>query len=231
MSAGILEIREFYVSSFLLWDDAHTVLIDTGFHQGGRRIPKALRSIGRTPEDITHILLTHGHLDHTLNLHALQKASGAEVIAHPAEFAHVAGEYPYKGPACVCGVLETIGRFGLRYRPFVPDSAIQPGDVLPLCGGIEAVHLPGHTVGHTGYHHRPTGTLFIGDLVAFRRRYTRTSPFFLNTCPGHFPVSIRKVLELDPARIYASHTIPLPPKVQRERFQRFAEKFLESGTV
>ena len=72
----VVQLRGLLVQHHLIieGDDVH--LIDSGFIDGIARIKKALAQQGLTLSNIRSLLLTHGHLDHTLNAVALQKLTG-----------------------------------------------------------------------------------------------------------------------------------------------------------
>ena len=52
-----------------------------------------IQKIGRTIEEVKHILITHAHLDHMGSLAALKKASGAKVVAGSQEQDYIQGRY------------------------------------------------------------------------------------------------------------------------------------------
>ncbi|MFP5218337.1 MAG: MBL fold metallo-hydrolase, partial [Actinomycetes bacterium] len=51
------------------------------------------------------------------------------------------------------------------------------GDVLPVAGGIQVVHTPGHTPGHCSFLHPRSGVLITADAIFNVRglRYSFTS--------------------------------------------------------
>jgi len=150
----------------LLVDEDGVGLVDAGFIGDERRIQRAMRSLGYRSNDLKAILLTHGHLDHTLNAAALQNWSGATLYAPAGDELHVEGRYPYSGPARVCGWLEATGRAVLRYQPPNVNVWMQDGDELPYWGGLRVMALPGHTAGHVGFYSTLKRVLFVGDAFA-----------------------------------------------------------------
>jgi len=202
---GYHPIRTPGVVCHLLVDDAGATLIDTGLLGVPALVERKLAALGLAMTDLKHILLTHGHLDHTGGLHALKKRSDATVHAHPDEQDHIDGTYPYRGVTKLCGWMEAFGRMCIGYRAVTIDEPLADEDVLPMWGGLRVVHLPGHTVGHCGLYSERHDVLFCGDLVATTFSRAHRPPVFLNSCPAHFPASIRRAASLDPKHIVPNH--------------------------
>jgi glyoxylase-like metal-dependent hydrolase (beta-lactamase superfamily II) len=53
-----------YTNCYVLQRKGQTILIDTGRREYQDAIIEALGKINITPEQVTHVLLTHGHHDH-----------------------------------------------------------------------------------------------------------------------------------------------------------------------
>ncbi|MHB1155224.1 MAG: MBL fold metallo-hydrolase [Phycisphaerales bacterium] len=224
---NIVSLRLIGVTCHLLMDDADCVLIDTGLIGGARAVRRTMREHDREPGDLRAILLTHGHLDHTAGLAEIAEWSDAPVYAHPADQPHIDGMYRYRGWASGCGMLEATGRMLLRYRRRATDQPLNDGQVLPWCGGLRVVHLPGHTAGHCGFYSEPNDTLFCGDLCWFGRWSMGLPPRIFNSCSEHFSASIARVLQLNPAGIVANHYCrKWSAKRMREMFDRIAERTL-----
>jgi glyoxylase-like metal-dependent hydrolase (beta-lactamase superfamily II) len=87
--------------------------------------------------NVTHLLLTHRHVDHVSEAAEVKERYGCEVLAHPLE-------------------AEEIGD--------VVDRTIDPGAVIES-GGLtfEALHTPGHTGGMLSF--RTPDAVFTGDTL------------------------------------------------------------------
>jgi glyoxylase-like metal-dependent hydrolase (beta-lactamase superfamily II) len=103
-------------------------------------------------ETVTHILVTHTHIDHSPAAAPVKAAVGAKTY----------GYGPHGG-----------GRFEQGERveeggdlDFVPDVTLRHGDVIEGDGWtVEAVHTPGHTSNHLCFAYKEAKVLFSGDHV------------------------------------------------------------------
>jgi glyoxylase-like metal-dependent hydrolase (beta-lactamase superfamily II) len=210
------------VTFHVLRDRAGLYLIDAGFIGGITLLKRALRRRGWEKEPIKGIILTHGHLDHVLNVAPLVKETGAWVAAPRLDADHYAGKPKYTGWSHGAGILEALGRPLLRFQPFTPDRWLDDGDTLDLWHGLRAVHLPGHTHGHTGFYCEELKVLFTADLFASYARLSHFPPLLLNSCPELMRASVEKALALDLQGVLPNHGSGASPEVHLSRLRRLA---------
>ncbi|MHB8781146.1 MAG: MBL fold metallo-hydrolase [Candidatus Geothermincolia bacterium] len=101
----------------------------------------------------SHILCTHGHMDHVAAVGPLAEASGAEVYIHDLDAAGLGGRRILA--SVVSGV-----------RPSSPERvvSVKDGDELEVSGlRLRVLHTPGHTRGSVSFH--VGDELFCGDLI------------------------------------------------------------------
>jgi len=213
-------IRGIMGCCFLLEDGDNSVMIDTGLFGETIFIRRLVRKLGLKPQSIKAILLTHGHLDHAGNLGWLKMWTGAKIYAHPRDQAHIDGTFPYQGINKWCGRLEAAGRKVFNYKPAPIDEFLTDGQMLPLWGGLQVVHLPGHTVGHCGFFSKKFNLLFSGDMFASYFFNVHRPPAILNSFPEQLAVSANKIRELKPRWILPCHYDFLDGELHRRRFAK-----------
>jgi len=148
-------------------------LVDTGMPGEEAKVIRGIEKIGRKPEDIRHILITHAHMDHMGSLAALKKASGAKVIASNKEADYVKGAkrtwtmgregFGGKLFKAALFVMET---FVFKYEPTEVDIPCQEGETIDCFGGIQVVASPGHSPGSLSYYQKDKKILFTGDALS-----------------------------------------------------------------
>ncbi len=221
---GILEVRAPALNFFVVRDDKGLYVIDGGFIGGWRLLQNALRKEGWQDEPVRGILVTHGHLDHILNVAYLSKAYGAWIAAPRLDADHFAGRPKYTGNSRVTGWLEAIGRVVLVYHTFEPDRLLDDGDRLDIASGIQAVHLPGHTAGHMGFWWEEQRILFTGDLFVSYRDQARLPLDIFNHNSQHNAYSIETALAMKPIGVLPNHGSLVSPEEHLRRLERLQER-------
>ncbi len=156
---------------FILTADGVT-LIDTGFPDRGAGVLAGLSTLGRAPEMVQHIIVTHHHVDHAGNLATLQECTGATVWMHPLDAEMVSAGQGLRATAhSNAGWLNRlgwqIGKLALpkRFPPARVDRCVEDGAIIPIAGGLEVIHIPGHSVGQIALRWSAQQTLFVADAV------------------------------------------------------------------
>lgn len=177
--------------AYLLGDpDAHVcAAIDPGWEAG-----IILEEASKSGLEITHILLTHTHFDHTGALAELQSETGATVYVNALEAGEVEGKMP----------LEKTG----------DGSRIRLGSI-----DIECLHTPGHTPGSQCF--MACGCLFTGDTLFVEGCGRVDLP---GSSPRDMSRSLARLRGLDPKLIvfpghdYGGHTAILGELIRRNEY-------------
>jgi len=159
-------------------------VIDAGFPGVMALITEALTELGRRPEDVHDVLVTHCHPDHAGGLAEIKRATGAEVWMHPADAEMVRAGKAFRPWKPAPGLRNrwfahrVVKKGPSEFEPAEVDHEVQHGQVIPPAGGIKALASPGHTVGHLVFlWPGDGGVLFVGD-AANNVRGLATPPIF-----------------------------------------------------
>jgi glyoxylase-like metal-dependent hydrolase (beta-lactamase superfamily II) len=160
------------VNAFLIKLPSHTVLVDAGtgdlFGPKLAKLPGSLRASGVTPEDITDILITHIHPDHTggLTIGGKMVFPNATVHVNKRELDFwtdkATGEkYPEPTKGFYQQVEPTIGPYAAAGHVKTFEGATE------LFPGLRTLPAYGHTPGHTYYVLEDGGEklVFMGDTI------------------------------------------------------------------
>lgn len=142
-------------------------------------------------ETVTHLVVTHTHLDHSPATQALKTATGARSYGFGPHGGQVDGPKVEEG-----------GDYD-----FAPDVSVQDGDVLEGQGWtLEAVHTPGHTSNHLCFGLREEQSLFSGDhVMGWSTTVVLPPDGNMRTYVG----SLRKLLSRTDARVWPTHGPPI----------------------
>ena len=128
-------------------------VIDPGPEDGSNHFEMLMKALqGKT---VSHILVTHTHVDHSPLSRRLAETTGAPIY----------GEGPHR-PARDLHLGEINALDASGDKEFQPDIFISHNDIIKGKGfDIEAVYTPGHTTNHMAFALKNTDILFSGDHV------------------------------------------------------------------
>ncbi len=214
--------------AFLYLEADKLTLIDTGLAGSAERIYGAIESIGRKPEELRQIVVTHYHNDHIGSLAEVAERTGAQVLAHAIDAPVVRGDEPMPGPnphGLWRIIAPLIARASQSAAPARVDRELSDGDEIDLDGGARVLHVPGHTPGSIAIHLPGRRLLFAGDAAVNAMGLGPPSgPFGLfNADREHARASFRKLAELEFDVACFGHGKPLNREASLV-FRRAAEK-------
>jgi len=205
----VIQLRGFLVQHYLIVHDDDVHIIDGGFIGGISRIERALTEMGKSFSNVRSIILSHGHLDHILNIAQLQELTQSKVYAPQADHDYMAGQHRHHGLSRVCGWLEKAGRSILPYRTPQIDHWFEEGDEIM---DLKIISLPGHTKGHSGFLLEEEKLLLANDLFAHLFRRPSIPPRIFNDKHEQAKESIRKAAKLELDGIYLNHSRQMTPR-------------------
>jgi glyoxylase-like metal-dependent hydrolase (beta-lactamase superfamily II) len=140
----VAEVENLRNEVYVLECEGGLILIDTGFTPVClKNIRRELEDMGKTWKDIKLVLITHAHGDHIENL--------TEIIRQGDEIEVMLGE----------GDVEILK----EQTGVVADMGLEDSDLIDACGGIEVIHIPGHSDGNLSFYIRSEKTMIVGDTI------------------------------------------------------------------
>lgn len=162
----IITINLGFVNTYLIKGEQSWILVDTGMYGSEKNISEAMTSRGIKPEDISHIIITHGHSDHFGNLKYFKDITKAQVICHKNIEENLAnGEEVKPVPrSFFAKVLQALFK-SKELSKIRPEIVIDDNfdlNSIGLKGSI--IHTPGHSVGSITIV-LDSGQILIGDQL------------------------------------------------------------------
>ena len=156
-------------NAFLIEGDDGLTLIDAGFPSKEAVVFGVIRGLGRSPDQLKHLIFTHGHPDHIGSAAAIVRETGARTYMHPLDIPIAESGGPFRPMTPAPGLLgQVLCRLFFhpdeRLEPVAIDQPLTTGDILPIAGGIEVIHTPGHCAGQVALLWHPGRMLFAGDV-------------------------------------------------------------------
>jgi glyoxylase-like metal-dependent hydrolase (beta-lactamase superfamily II) len=203
--------RRGVVAAYLLAGPNELALIETGPTSTRPALLEGIRKAGFPPEQLTHLLVTHIHLDHAGAAGPLLRdLPAAKVYVHPFGAPHMID------PAKLLSSATRI--YGDRMEPLWGEVApIAAEQVVPLTDGetleiagrkLDVLFTPGHASHHVAFVDTAAGAIYTGDVGGIRMPGTDyvcapTPPPDLD--PDAWRASIDRLRAVHARRLYLTH--------------------------
>jgi glyoxylase-like metal-dependent hydrolase (beta-lactamase superfamily II) len=184
VARGIHRIEDANTNWYLVEDDGRVCVVDAGVPTSWDSLHEALSAIGRGPEDVAAVVLTHAHFDHVGFAEKARTRLGVPVYVHENDvpMTRHPWRYDFERPrslyfATQVQALPIVAEF-LRTRAFWPSPLREvvryasDAGTLPVPGSPRVVYCPGHTLGHCALHYPDRDALIAGDAIVMLDPYT-----------------------------------------------------------
>jgi glyoxylase-like metal-dependent hydrolase (beta-lactamase superfamily II) len=166
---GVYVVAMGMANGYLIEGEDGLTLVDAGFPRKEAAVFGALRQLGRSPGELKHLILTHGHPDHVGSAAAIVRETGARTYMHPIDIPLAKSGGPFRPMTPAPGLLRQILCRVIydpneRLEPVAIDQPIADGETLPSAGGIDVVLVPGHCAGQVALLWRRGRMLFAADV-------------------------------------------------------------------
>jgi glyoxylase-like metal-dependent hydrolase (beta-lactamase superfamily II) len=180
---GVHQLTHADVNCYLLEEEGRVTVVDAALPRTWPLLQHALAVIGRRPQDVAALVLTHAHFDHVGCARRMQREWDVPVYAHPVEhhlaahpydYAHERARLPYPilHPAAlpVLAAMTRAGALGVTGVSGLCDLA--PRERLDVPGHPTVLFVPGHTFGHCALHLPDRDAVLTGDALVTLDPYT-----------------------------------------------------------
>jgi glyoxylase-like metal-dependent hydrolase (beta-lactamase superfamily II) len=210
-------VRPGLAAAYVVRGRRSAAVVETGAASSVPRILEALAAFGIAPGDVSHVVVTHVHLDHAGGAGALMRAlPAARLVAHPRGARHLVD--PAK---LVAGTIEVYGEASFRalYGELLPvpaERVVEAPDGFAFDLGdrpLRALDAPGHARHHLVLHDEATRGFFTGDAfgISYREADSARGPFLFPTTtpvqldPPALHATLDRMLAAGPERVYLTH--------------------------
>jgi len=204
--------------------DHKTIIVDTGNPGSAVKILAAMRKHQIDPKDVSLILITHSHLDHSGGAAELQKALKVPIAMHGLEQTYVENgtRFPLTPKNWFGKLFKKSPLIKKNVERFKVDIIIHGGeDLKPYGVDAEIIFTPGHTPGSIsvmlGNREMIAGDVVSGGILLGGIMFNQVPiwPIFHEDTATTIE-SLKRIIELSPTRIHVGHGGPLEgPSIER----------------
>lgn len=231
LAPGLHRVGDDMVACYLVVADEGVTLVDAGMPGHWRDLRAALAEAGRTLDDISAVLLTHGDEDHIGLAERLRRDHGVPVLVHPDDAGRARGEGKPSTPwgswrpgPTTRFLAYAARRGGMRTTPVAEVRTFDDGAVLDVPGAPRVIAMPGHSPGSVAFHFDGVRAVMVGDALTTRHVLTGAegpAPAPFTDEPSRAAASLDALAELDVDWVLPGHGAPwregVPELVRRYR--------------
>lgn len=207
---GIYQVEGVNCNVYLVEDGDTLILIDTGLPRSVKKIIKAIEELGRKPNDVSTIVITHFHIDHVGSLKKMKVLTGAKVAVHKADADYVSGKQsPPKPKNLMLKALTSV----LKATPVDTEVVLEEGDKV---GRLVVIHTPGHSEGSISLLDGERKVMFVGDAVRFMDGELEGAPPRFTLDAAKAKESIGKIATFEFDIMLSGHGQPLMEKASQK---------------
>jgi glyoxylase-like metal-dependent hydrolase (beta-lactamase superfamily II) len=144
---------------YLIINGKELLIVDTGMPGNAKKTVEYIQKIGHQPTEVSTIILTHYHIDHTGSVKDLKDLTNAKIAVSAEDKDFVSGAKPYPKPK---NILMRAASTFIKVAPVNVDLVLRDGDKI---GDLTVIDAAGHTPGSIFLHDPQRKVLFAGDTL------------------------------------------------------------------
>jgi glyoxylase-like metal-dependent hydrolase (beta-lactamase superfamily II) len=172
------------VNWYLVEDGSRLTAVDAGLPGFGKTLQSDLSLLGRSPDDLEALVLTHSDGDH-IGLAPTLRDAGARVLINANDEDTLRKPRPKSGDAKPINAVPQLWRppflklivhlamsGGMQVKGLEGAKTFSSDEVLDVPGAPRVIATPGHTPGHCAIYFESKAVLFVGDALCTRNPIT-----------------------------------------------------------
>ena len=199
-SFKVTTIKSIVANFYFIQTDDGYILVDTGLSNGERKLDKAFSATGIDPDNVSLIIITHAHKDHSGSVAYAKEITGGNVLCH-----EYAASFIREGESSRDNAKTPEGEL---VNAIMPNQGVEPDIVITTEFdlseyGIDGIIIPtpGHSQGSITVI-LDNGEVILGDLVGEENGHMKLLTY---EDKDVLIQSLETIASYDVSRIYMSH--------------------------